>query len=71
MLEILKANMDKLVNGETVHSNGYVYYIWGARMGARTITRVTEEQFNDMLFINSSANDVARIDFTGNVVAIG
>ena len=74
MLDFLRANVDKLVSGEFVRSDYYVYYIWGASQGCRTIYRIADFDFdatNDALYIGLNSKRCARINyFTGEITAI-
>ena len=72
MLDFLQENRSRLLSGEFIRNGGIVYFIWGANLGCRTISCVGETEFDelDTISLMSATKNIARINYTGNIIAI-
>lgn len=61
-------NLGRMLSGKFAILGKYTYFIWGARMGGRQITKVETDKINDPFYFVSHDDDIGFVDKHNSVV---
>ena len=68
--DFISENLGNLLAGKFLVLGKYTYFIWGAKMGGRQITKVETDKINDPFYIVSHDDDIGFVDKYNAVIRL-